>query len=767
MGHYAYFARLSRDQKLLMWRELCRTRALELKIRYDVKESDSPKIPTVALLSLGEEAISLGAAFAADPKKDWLVPSHRSKGALMHFGITPLDDLRNHMCKANSPAQGRDGNIHYGSAEKHVVRFISHMAANIPTGIGIADGLKRIYEMSGERSEDMPAVLCFLGDGASSQGIFHEAIKFAAPNNLPVGIIIDNNQIATDTPSEEQAATMRLSKMAHGYNIRGEHVSDGNNIVSIYNHVARLIARARDVATKTEYVCKHGEMRAPFLLDCVTYRQAEHNEIRRADCVDPLSFIEWRAQDPVRLFYHTLLALPSETAEREVMKKTGRESGSMWRSLANYDDDDAKTWFKEISQDARLLFDSKEKEFTKEELDTIALEEIALVSRAYEDAYNSPDPIPNESLRKIFASEIVIPKERAVEPFRATARRKALSEERKSMISYQEAISKVLLEEFKSNPKITIFGEDVAGAIIEGEPRGGGVFKVTHDIVVDPKTDRRRIFNTPLAETAIAGVAIGHAHVGLIPIAEFQYLPFASVAISQFIDYLPGSYWADRMSIRAIFRLPCGGGRSAGDFHESMRLEASFYHTPGLKMVHPSTPADAMGLMRGALRDNSPVLFFESLWGYDSIVGHPSDGITSLGPAALRKEGKDLTVIAWGPRTWFSCVLPAVEKLEEKGASIELIDVRTLSPLDLDLLVSSAKKTHRVLIVHEDIKKGGVGQSIAQEMNDAGAWDYLLAKPEIVASEFCPVPQHPALWPWTLPSEEKVYQAAQLLLASR
>src|SRR3989338_8179376 len=165
-----FFAELTRERMLKMFWFLCLTRAQELKIRYDAKESNDKKIGTISLLSLGEEAISLGVAFACDPKIDWLAPSHRSKGALLYFGVTPKEDFANHMLKADSPSKGRDGNIHYGCPDRHIIRFISHMCANLPAAVGVAEGLKRAYMNRDHEDDEMGFVLCFCGDGASSQG---------------------------------------------------------------------------------------------------------------------------------------------------------------------------------------------------------------------------------------------------------------------------------------------------------------------------------------------------------------------------------------------------------------------------------------------------------------------------------------------------------------------------------------------------------------------------------------------------------------------
>jgi len=734
-----YFARLTKEKKLEMWREMCLARFLDLKIRYDIKESGDAKIPTVALLSLGEEAVSVGSAFACDPKRDWLVPGHRAKGALIHFGVTPLEDILNHLCKADSPMRGRDGNMHYAFPEKHIVKFISHMIANWPTGAGIAEGLKYLYEQT-PKTDEIEFVLCFCGDGASRQGTFHEVINFTAARNLPIGFVIDNNGIATDTPIEEQMAAMRISDCAYGYNIAGEYIANGNDVVTVYNHAARLIERARELSRHTDFLQKNNLPRAPFILECRTFRMAEHNETRKANCVDIFDFIEWGALDPLRIFRETLLGLRKESDIRAI---SDREPGRM--------------------------FSCEPLEIMPEELEKIAKETKAEAEEAYEKAKIMPDPEADESLRKIFPGEIIVKNPRKIEPFDAVyiLRTKVAPAERKDMVAYGVALRNVITKEVVSGNYTTrIFGEDVGGRLVEGEMRGGGVYNITHDLIENP-IGPKQCFNTPLSEIAIVGAAIGQALVGLIPIAEIQYLPFASVALSQLIDFLPTLFWTAGIAINPIFRLPCGGGKSAGEFHSSMRLEATFFHTPGLKMVHPSTPKDVMGLMRSAVGDNSPILFFESLWALSSVIGKVDQEAIPIGPAALREEGKDLTIIAWGARTWFEAVLPAVEVLAKDGISCELIDLRTLRPLDLDLLLQSAKKTHRVLVAHEDIKDGGAGESIAQKIQEEAGEHLLSPYVAVIGSEFCPLPQHPKLERWFLPSEEKVLREARKLLAYR
>ena len=734
------FEDLSKEQKLQLYEEMYTGRLLELKIRWDIKEREvngekKSNIPTVALISLGEEAVSGGATFALNPKKDYLMAGHRCKTGLVHFGLTPLEDLANHMCKADSVMRGRDGNVHYAFVDRHIGKFISHMIAGWPAGAGMAEGMKYVYErLEPEKYKDqeLPVVLCFCGDGASRQGTFHEVLNFAAVRNLPIGFIIDNNGIATDTEYDEQTAAKHISDIAPGYNIAREYIDNGNDVIAVYDAASRLIARARRVARQTDELKASGNERAPFILECRTFRISEHNETRPAQCVNLPDWGKWRARDPIDMYRNALLRLPTTSSLR--------------------------------SRDPNKMFQSQEMEILVDELKAIEAKVQREVDEAYDKAAALKDPEPDDTLLHIFPSEIVIPQVRQVEPFAAgfTQTFKQTTDA-KNVMSCAEALRRILQEEMRANKKIRIFGEDVGGRVIDGKRVGGGVYGITKDIIKDPDILPEQMFNTPLAETAILGALIGQALAGLIPIAEIQYFPFLSVALSQVIDYLPTWFWTAGIPVHAILRLPCGGGTSSGEFHSSMRLENILFHTPGLKMVHPSTPNDMYGLMKSAIHDDSPILFFENLWALSRISGSVSGEAVPVGLAALRAEGKDLTIIAWGAKTWFDAVLPAVRT---SGISAELIDLRTLSPLDMDLMVRSVKKTHRALIAHEDITYGGVGQNIAQMLQKETFGD-LLAPVSVVGSEYCLVPQHPNLERWFLPSPEKVLKAIHELMEWR
>ena len=295
----------------------------------------------------------------------------------------------------------------------------------------------------------------------------------------------------------------------------------------------------------------------------------------------------------------------------------------------------------------------------------------------------------------------------------------------------------------------------------------GGVFGKTLPAIRDADILEEQVFSTPLSELAIIGSAIGQSLVGIKPIAEIQYFPFLSVAITQLIDYAATHYFTSRISIPIVVVTPYGGP-SGGDFHSSSRLEATLFHTPGIKMVDPATPADAVGLLKSALKEQAPVVYKTNIWAFSRIYGDPAvDGHeVPIGNPALRKEGKDLTIISWGSRMIFEKVLPAISRLEAQGHSIELIDLRSIMPYDLEFLVDSVKRTRRALIVFEDVETGGVGESIATAIS-RGAYFETRAPITAYGAAYTPMPQHPKLEEFFLPSVDGVYERALKLLKSR
>ncbi|HEY4025968.1 MAG TPA: alpha-ketoacid dehydrogenase subunit beta [Candidatus Dormibacteraeota bacterium] len=317
-----------------------------------------------------------------------------------------------------------------------------------------------------------------------------------------------------------------------------------------------------------------------------------------------------------------------------------------------------------------------------------------------------------------------------------------------------EGVREALAEEMERDERVWVLGEDVG--------RKGGVFLATEGL--HGRFGEARVLDTPLAESAIVGVAIGAALNGLIPVAEIQFADFIHPAFDQIVSeaarirYRSNGDWACPIVIRA----PFGGGVHGGLYH-SQSVEAFYAHVPGLKVVIPSTPADAKGLLKSAIRDPDPVMFFEHKKAYRLVKGEIPDGelLTPIGPAQVRREGASLTCVAWGLMV-HHC-LEAAEAVAADGISAEVIDLRTLRPLDTGTILRSVEKTGRALIVHEDNLTGGFGAEIAAVVAQDG-FEHLdapvtrVAAPDVPAMPFNH-PQEEAF----LPNPEKIAAAMRKL----
>lgn len=272
-----------------------------------------------------------------------------------------------------------------------------------------------------------------------------------------------------------------------------------------------------------------------------------------------------------------------------------------------------------------------------------------------------------------------------------------------------DAVNMALKQEMRRDPRVVVLGEDVG--------RNGGVFRVTVGLLEE--FGENRVIDTPLAESGIVGTAIGMALYGLRPVAEIQFMDFSYSALDQFISHASKlrNRSRGRYTCPMVVRMPYGGGIRAPE-HHSESTEAIFIHTPGLKVVIPSTPYDAKGLLISAIRDPDPVIFLEPKKIYRAIKGEvPEKEYTiPLGKANIMKEGKDVTIISWG--AMIPMCIKAAELMEEKGVETEIIDLRTVSPFDGDTIIQSAKKTGRVVIVHEAARTCGLGAEIVAQINE-------------------------------------------------
>ncbi len=320
-------------------------------------------------------------------------------------------------------------------------------------------------------------------------------------------------------------------------------------------------------------------------------------------------------------------------------------------------------------------------------------------------------------------------------------------------ITYLEAVRDAMREEMRRDEAVYILGEDVGVY--------GGAFKVTAGFLDEFGGDR--VIDTPLSESAIVGAAIGSALMGQRPIAEMQFADFIACAFDQIVNMAAKLYYRNGMPVPMVIRGPSGAGTHGGPFH-SQSPEAWFAHTPGLKVVVPSTPYDAKGLMKASIRDNDPVIFFEHKFLYRRIKGEvPDEDYTvPIGRADVKRRGEDISIITYGAMVHQS--LAAAEELAGDDIDVEVLDMRTVMPLDREAILDSAKKTSKVLVVTEDTLSYGIGAEIAAIVGQE-AFEYLDGPVTRVAAPDTPIPYAPSLEDAFLPNAKKIAQAARELAA--
>jgi pyruvate/2-oxoglutarate/acetoin dehydrogenase E1 component len=321
--------------------------------------------------------------------------------------------------------------------------------------------------------------------------------------------------------------------------------------------------------------------------------------------------------------------------------------------------------------------------------------------------------------------------------------------------TYLEAIRQGLWEEMESDPTVFCIGEDIGIY--------GGAFKVTDGFV--HHFGPERVIDTPIAESAIVGAAFGAALTGMRPVAEFQFMDFIGCAFNQIVNMVAKSHYRWGAPAPLVLRGPCGGGVHGGPFH-SQNPEMHFVHTPGMKVVAPATPSDAKGLIKSAIRDNNPVLFLEHKFLYRRIKEEvPANGqgdAVPIGKARLHRPGRDLSIITYAAMV--HTAQEAADILAKEGIEIEILDLRTLCPLDRDAITATVKKTNKVILLHEDTRTGGLAGELAAIINEEAFEDLDGPIVRITALD-TPVPFSPPLEHFFLPKVEDVVREARKLHA--
>ena len=329
---------------------------------------------------------------------------------------------------------------------------------------------------------------------------------------------------------------------------------------------------------------------------------------------------------------------------------------------------------------------------------------------------------------------------------------KIMSEPR--IITYKDAIREAMCEEMRKDESVFFMGEDI-GAYC-------GAFGVSKGMLEEFGPER--ILETPISETAFMGAGVGAAITGMRPIVELMFSDFMAVCYDQIINQAAKMHFmfAGKVNVPMVMRTPTGGGTGAAAQH-SQSLEQMYCHIPGLKVVVPSSPYDAKGLLKTAIRDNNTVIFLEPKRLYNVKGEVPEEEYTiPLGKADIKREGTDVSVITYGRTVQMS--LEAAEKLAADGISVEVLDLRTLSPLDTEAIIATAKKTHRVVVVHEAVEFGGFGGEVVSTIADSDAFYYLDAPIKRVGGLYCPVPFNPILEAESFPTPAKIENAIRELI---
>lgn len=320
-------------------------------------------------------------------------------------------------------------------------------------------------------------------------------------------------------------------------------------------------------------------------------------------------------------------------------------------------------------------------------------------------------------------------------------------------ITYLEAIREALFEEMDRDRNVFCMGEDI-GAF-------GGAFKVTEGLLA--KFGEQRVIDSPISEIALVGAAAGAAHMGLRPVVEMQFIDFIANAYDMLTNYVATARYRAFLPCPMVVRGPSGGYVRGGPFH-SQNPEAGFLHTPGLKIVYPSTAADAKGLMKAAIRDDDCVLFFEHKYLYRRVKDVMPDGdhVVPIGKARVAREGSDVSIVTYASTVWKA--LEAAELLAAEGISVEVIDLRSLAPMDDEAIFRTVKKTNRLLIVHEDTRTGGMAGEITARVNET-CFEWLDAPVLRVTAADIPLPYAPALEDYVLPQTADIVRAVRRLTA--
>ncbi|HEY2905425.1 MAG TPA: thiamine pyrophosphate-dependent enzyme [Vicinamibacterales bacterium] len=672
--------------------------------------------------SLGQEAIYAAAIrlrrgpdYRGDDGRwrgDVIAPVIRDLGATLAMrpqAETVRMVLNAQMGKVGAPLDGKD--LHIGDFEWGILPPAAPLTTATLTMAGMAMAFWR--EKSGR------VAVSFIGEGGSSLGEWHEAINLCAARKLPAIFCIENNQTALSTPVSEQSAARVFADKALGYGIPGITIdgTDPDRIAAAFTWAVER-ARAGEGPALIELVamrmCGHAHHDDMLYVGKDTPPSWQYPPLTDQGYANRELYEYWAARDPI----------PSYAAKLE------REGVIAAGDLDRFKQEAAAI----VEAQARAVIDAPWPDGAKAGVGVFANEP----PRAHVEALD-----PEVRLKSEPTASVSLPAVDAGPPFDPKGR------------TLLEAVMLGVGDALRADPRVFVYGEDVGGNY-------GNAFLLLRPLL---KEFGDRIINSPLAEGAVLGVCVGAALAGQRPIGEIQFNDFVATGFNQLVNNAAKIRYRWGGEVPMVVRMPWGGLRHAGPYH-SQNTEPWFYRTAGLKIVVPSTPYDARALMASAVADPDPVLYYEHIALYrdpriKQALADTAPPPIPLGKAALRRAGRDLAIVSYG--AFVHVGMRLAERLAKDGIEASVLDLRTLVPLDHAALLAVARQCHRVLIIHEDSRTGGIGESLAATIQES-AFEYLDAPVRIVGALDTPVPYSPPLEDFYLPSEAQIERAARLLV---
>lgn len=623
------------------------------------------RLPGFVHLSIGQEAVATGACRALT-KSDWIASNHRGHGHCIAKGMSVNAMMAELFGRRSGTCGGQGGSMHIADPEWGVLGANGIVAAGLP----IAAGAALAERLRGKGR----VALAFFGDGAVSQGAFHEALNLAAVWKLPVVLVCENNGYAEFSSFAHMSPVSSVADRAPAYSVPAVTV-DGNDVEQVFFACRNAVKAAREEG-------------GPSLVETMTFRVRGHYEGDPTKYRDPSELEQALERDPLRL------------------------------------------------ASSRLL----EMGVTEEEIEATRKRAAAEIEAAVQLAEVAEEPQLDGALKSVYAG-LVAP--RKGQPPSGPARQ----------IRYMDAVAEAIAEEMERDERVFAMGIDIGA--------GGGVYGVTQPLL---RFGPDRVRDAPISETALLGAAVGAALAGYRPVIEIMFMDFLAVCLDQLVNqaaklrFMTGG----KATIPLVLRTQMGGGHSAGAQH-SQSWEAIVAHIPGLRVVMPATARDTKGLLKAAIRSDDPIVFVENrhLYGRKGEAS-PEDEVLEIGRARVVREGSDLTVVAWSRMLWEA--VAAAEAVAVRGISVEVLDMRTIQPLDIASILKSVSKTSHLLVVHEAVAEFGPAAEIAAKVQQEGFSD-LDAPVTRLAPPFSPVPFAPSLEGAFFPAAGTIEQKIWELMA--